>query len=154
MALEKPDWPTFFLLPRLIDGSFIGFHEQKKKKKRKNRARFRIIRSNSIIGIQKQGGKLFMPDRSLNSPWPWPLSNYSHSLPPVRLYDCYSVEKENFSIDLYRLKYTYKTRGDNNRTCRKFQLDSTGFVQVEKKKENPSIRSSRFIRNRFIIVAH
>ena len=95
-----------------------------------------------------------MPDRSLNSPWPWPLSNYSHSLPPVRLYDCYSVEKENFSIDLYRLKYTYKTRGDNNRTCRKFQLDSTGFVQVEKKKENPSIRSSRFIRNRFIIVAH
>lgn len=35
MALEKPDWPTFFLLPRLIDGSFIGFHEQKKKKKEK-----------------------------------------------------------------------------------------------------------------------
>lgn len=54
----------------------------KKKKKGKNRARFRIIRSNSIIGIQKQGGKLFMPDRSLNSPWPWPLSNYSHPLSP------------------------------------------------------------------------
>lgn len=77
---------------------------------KKNRARFRIIRSNSIIGQkQSQGGKLFMPDRSLNSLRP--LSNYSH--PPVRLYDCYSVEKQNFSTNLYHLKYTYKTRGNN-----------------------------------------
>lgn len=62
--------------------ALLDFTNKKKKKKRKNRARFRIIRSNSIIGIQKQGGKLFMPDRSLNSPWPWPLSNYSHPLSP------------------------------------------------------------------------